>query len=176
MSHIVIAPFSNSDIRDWPAGHYGALIGLLLAAWDGAIHIVGAPNQSIRAREIVRLFDPTRVINHVGRAPWQDTMHLIRSASCVIGNNSGVAHVAAFEDVPTICLFSGAHQRWEWRPIGERVVTVSRAIACAPCYLHHAAHCPNGLACLDQIAPQTVLETILNCIGKAPMERFADVA
>jgi ADP-heptose:LPS heptosyltransferase len=176
MSHIVIAPFSNSDIRDWPAGHFGALIAMLVAKWDGVVRIAGAPAQAVRAREIVRPFDPARVINDCGHRTWEETVDLIRSAACVVGNNSGIAHLAAFEGVPTVCVFGGAHQRLEWRPIGSQVVTLSRALACSPCHFHHAAHCPYGLACLEQITPDTVFDAVLRLIDRIPGEVFADVA
>jgi ADP-heptose:LPS heptosyltransferase len=176
MPHIVVAPFSNSDIRDWPAPHFRALIALLVARWDGAIHVIGAPDQRIRAGEIVRPFDPRRVVNDCGRTPWAETMERIRSAACVVGNNSGIAHLAAFAGVPTLCIFSGAHQRLEWRPIGGNVVTLSRAIVCSPCHLHHAVDCPYGLACLDQIRPETVFEAVERLLDAVPTESFADVA
>jgi len=176
MNHIVVAPFSNSDIRDWPAAHFRTLIGRLVADRDETVHVVGAPEQAIRAREIVRPFDARRVINDCGRIAWSATRDLIRSAACVVGNNSGIAHLAAFEGVPTVCVFSGSHQRLEWRPIGEQVITLSRAIACSPCHFHHAADCPYGLACLDQITPDTVFDAVSRLIDRAPGELFADVA
>ncbi|MET0184975.1 MAG: glycosyltransferase family 9 protein [Achromobacter sp.] len=176
IGHIVIAPFSNSDIRDWPATHYRALIDGLLDAWSGTIHVVGAPGQAIRAREITRSFDATRVFCDGGRLSWPEVVALIRSAACVIGNNSGIPHLAAFEGVPTVCVFGGAHQRLEWRPLGGHVVTLSRAIACSPCHLHYAAACPYGLACLEQIRPETVLDTVLRMIDHLPAETFADTA
>lgn len=176
MSHIVIAPFSNSDIRDWPAAHFGALIARFVARRRETVHVVGAPGQAMRAREIVRPFDSSRVVNDCGRLRWEDTVALVRSAACVIGNNSGIAHLAAFEGVPTLCIFGGAHQRLEWRPLGDRVVTLSRAIACSPCQLHHAAHCPYGLACLEQISPDTAFDTAVRLIDHVSLEQFADVA
>jgi len=176
MNHIIVAPFSNSDIRDWPARHFQALIGRLVAERDEVIRVVGAPGQAIRARDIVRPFDANRVVNDCGRTPWPATLDLIRSATCVVGNNSGIAHLAAFHGVPTVCVFSGSHQRLEWRPIGSQVITLSRAIACSPCHLHHAAHCPYGLACLDQITPDSVFDAVTRLIDRVPGEMLADVA
>lgn len=169
MKPIVIAPFANSDIRDWPLGHFQALVRLLVEARPEPIHVVGAPGQAIRARDLVRPFDPERVVNDCGRLAWPALEALIRDAGCVIGNNSGIAHLAAFAGVPTICIFGGAHQRGEWRPIGDNVVTLSRALACAPCGLHNAASCPFGVACLDQIAPEKVAETALLLLERRPV-------
>jgi len=124
----------------------------------------------------VRPFDSGRVINDCGRIAWDVTMERIRSAACVIGNNSGIAHLAAFAGVPTVCIFGGAHQRLEWRPIGDNVVTLSRAIVCSPCHFHHARDCPYGLACLDQISPETVFGTVARLLNATSPESFADVA
>ena len=43
MSAIVISPFSNSDIRDWPLEHYVSLIRILLQRWPGTglIRVIG---------------------------------------------------------------------------------------------------------------------------------------
>ena len=40
MSPIVVAPFSNSDIRDWPEGHFSRLIGLAQAFFGLLMDIV----------------------------------------------------------------------------------------------------------------------------------------
>ena len=158
MKPIVVAPFSNSDIRDWPLGHFQDLIAKLIEARPERVHVVGAPGQAIRARDLVRSFDSTRVVNDCGRLDWQALTRLVRGAGCVIGNNSGIAHLAAFSGVPTLCIFGGAHQRDEWKPIGPKVTVLSRALACSPCGLHAAWACPYGVACLDQINPAIVLQ------------------
>ena len=51
MNDIIVTPFSNSAIRDWPAAHVSELIGLLLkeSAVTGCIRVVGAPNQRLGA-------------------------------------------------------------------------------------------------------------------------------
>ena len=166
MKPIVIAPFSHSDIRDWPADHYGALIGLLLRRWSGPVRIVGSPGQAIRAAALVRPYDAGRVINDCGAMPWPDVVGQVRRAACVIGNNSGIVHLAGHFGVPAVCIFSGAHQRAEWRPAGDRTVTLTRTLACAPCHLHVAVACPYDIACLRQIAPEEVAETVLTLIDR----------
>jgi len=123
----------------------------------------------MRARDLVRSFDPARIVNDCGRLAWPALEALVRRAGCVIGNNSGMAHLAAFAGVPTICIFGGAHRRGEWRPIGPKVAVLSRALACSPCGFHTAAACPFGVACLDQIDPATVLQVACGLLaGRTP--------
>lgn len=164
MSEIVVAPFSNGDIRDWLAAHFKALIARLIERVDTPIRVVGARSQATRAASIVRPYDSQRVISDCGR-PWADVMASIRTASCVIGNNSGITHASAWLGVPTICIFGGSHERVEWRPMGLTARTISRAIGCAPCYLHRARDCPYGKACLHQIDPDLVADAVIATIS-----------
>jgi ADP-heptose:LPS heptosyltransferase len=173
MKPIVVAPFSNSDIRDWPLDHFRDLIGKLIEVRPETVHVIGAPGQVIRARELVRPFDSARVVNDCGRLEWGTMTGLVRGAGCVIGNNSGIAHLAAFSGVPTICIFGAAHQRSEWRPIGPNVIILSRSLACSPCGFHTAAACPFGVACLDQIDPDTVFNVVQQSLTRLPVKAEA---
>ena len=165
VSSIVIAPFSNSDIRDWPAEHFTSLIGYLVTRWTGLVRVIGTSSQRLRANEIVRDFDPLRVVNECGRLPWAEVVRELRAATCVIGNNSGIAHLAGSYGVPTVCVFGGSHQRLEWRPMGAKLVLISRSIGCSPCGLDHGGSCPYNKACLNQIEPATVADVVLELIG-----------
>ncbi len=170
MSAIVIAPYSNSAIRDWPSDHFATLIGLLLARWndrDGLIRVVGTAGQRLRANAIVRSYPADRVRNDCGRLSWPAVVAELRRASCVIGNNSGIAHLAGSFGVPTVCIFGGSHQRLEWRPLGFNVTLLSRSIGCSPCHLDHGARCGYGLACLTGISPDEVADATLAAIARA---------
>ena len=158
MSDIVIAPFSNSDIRDWPVTHNAVLVGLLLEGLDPAarIRVIGTANQKLRGCEIVRYHPVDRVVNDCGRFSWPEVIALLRGARCIISNNSGVGHLGGAFGVPTVCIFGGSHQRHEWRPLGASVMLVSRAIGCSPCQLDHGSLSPYDKACLREIAPETV--------------------
>lgn len=180
MADLIIAPFSNSAIRDWPTGHFSALVGLLAdAPGIDRIRVVGTANQRLRGNEIVRAHPATRVVNECGRLDWETVVAAIRRAACVIGNNSGVPHVAACHGVPTVCIFGGSHARQEWRPRGPNVVVVSRAIACSPCQLDHRNASPYGKACLRLIAPADVrraVDLVMARGGARTAERIAEGA
>jgi ADP-heptose:LPS heptosyltransferase len=169
MNHIIVAPFSNSVIRDWPPSHVAELIGLLLeeSAIDGCIRVVGAPGQRLRACEIVRCHPADRVVNECGRMSWPDVLSALRNAACVVGNNSGIAHASGAFGTPTVCVFGGSHQRLEWRPRGQHVVVVSRAIGCSPCHLDHGHLSPFGKACLREITPAVVRDAMLAIMKRA---------
>ena len=167
MKPIVIAPFSNGDIRDWQSAHFSRLIGLLLPRWNGPIRVIGTRSQATRAAAIVRPHDAARVVSDCGRLAWEEVVALVRGAACVVGNNSGVTHISAWLGVPTVCVFGGSHRRDEWHPKGRAARTVSSVIGCAPCHLHRAADCPFGKACLDRIEPDVVADILFEAMDDA---------
>lgn len=173
MNDIIVAPFSNSAIRDWPAGHFSNLIALLLEGMTASarIRVVGAPGQRLGGCEIVRSHPADRVVNECGRLAWPAVLRMLQGAGCVIGNNSGIAHVSASFGTPTVCVFGGSHQRLEWRPRGANVVVLSRAIGCSPCHLDHGHLSPYAKACLYDISPSVVCDAALSVMARADPAR-----
>ncbi|MGN7997978.1 glycosyltransferase family 9 protein [Sphingomonas sp. 22176] len=167
MREVILSPFSNSYVRDWPVDYYRILLEKLLAVAPSDIlfRVIGTQAQALRARDIVRPLDAGRVFNDCGCHTWDVVASAIGRAACVIGNNSGVAHLAAQRGVPTICIFGGSHQRQEWRPVGRHVTIVSRAIWCSPCHLDRSSQCRFDKACLRGIDPEDVASAVLQTMA-----------
>jgi len=169
MSEVIVAPFSNSAIRDWPATHFADLVGLMLEGPDAPerIRVVGTANQRLGANDIVRRHPADRVTNECGRMDWGSVLRAISVARCLVGNNSGLAHVAGYLGVPTVCIFGGSHQRAEWRPKGRNVVVLSRAVGCSPCQLDHGQSSYYNKACLRDISAGEVHAAALLVMQRA---------
>ncbi len=167
MSEIILSPFSNNALRDWPLGHYAGLARLLLDRTDPActIAIIGTRGHRAAAAGIVRDLPTERAINLCGRIAWTDVIARVRRAACVVGNNSGVVHLSRHFGVRTVCVFGGSHQRTEWGPLGPSAITVSREIACSPCQRNHIWECPYGVACLRDIDPAQVADAVMAALA-----------
>jgi ADP-heptose:LPS heptosyltransferase len=168
MSEIIVAPFSNNAIRDWPAAGFARAIGLLLERLPASIRIVvvGTRGQRSAVNEIVRAFPVRRVVNAAGQ-PWNAVVERVRHAACVIGNNSGISHLSRWLGVPTVCVFGGSHQRTEWGPLGPNAIIVSRVIGCSPCQFNRIEECPYDVACLRQIEPERVVAAAIQVMAEA---------
>lgn len=166
MSGLVIAPFSNSGIRDWPGSHYARLIALLIERFPDPVRVVGTAGQRLRANEIVRTLPGSRVLNQCGRFTWDELVATIRRARCLVANNSGLSHLGGHLGVPTVSVFAGTHNRREWGALGGSVVIVSRAIGCSPCQLDHGRVSPYNKACLREIAPETVADAVAAAVAR----------
>jgi hypothetical protein len=154
---VVVSPFANERVREWPIAHYRRFIERVLCEHRIPVAIVGTRAQRARADELVRGFPYPAVVNACGRLSWHELVRLVDAAPYVVANNSGIAHLAAARGRWTLCIFSGSHSWVEWMPRGPRVVVVTRVTACAPCALG-GDRCPNGLACMTDLAPDAAFD------------------
>jgi ADP-heptose:LPS heptosyltransferase len=157
LPYIVIAPFSNEQLRDWPAPHFAALIGRCVTDLQIVVKVVGTIQQREAANGIVRGFPSHRVENTCGLMSWRELVDVIAQAQVVVGNNSGVVHASAKANVPTICIFGGSHAASEWMPRGPCVFLVTKHTACSPCA---RSSCVHGKRCLHEITPDAVFDLI----------------
>ncbi len=157
---LVVAPQSNDPLRDWPLPHFAQLARLCLDRFDAEISYIGIRAQRVAVNQIVRGFPSDRVRNLCGAMAWADTAELIRTADCVVANNSGIAHLAAGIGVPTVCVFGASHNPYEWMARGPFVTTLHKRTGCAPCASGQLPDCPFDKRCLREIAPETVFEAV----------------
>jgi ADP-heptose:LPS heptosyltransferase len=168
---IVVAPLSNSTVRDWPLDRYTNLIGMLLAKVECYVVLVGARDQSTSLNHICDQHDgEPRLVNLGGRIDWAELAGVVRRADLVIANNSGVAHLAAACGRPTLAIYSGSHQPQEWGPRGESVRTVTAAVPCSPCGYERLELCPHDHRCMKLIEPETIFRHAVTMLSPRPVE------
>jgi ADP-heptose:LPS heptosyltransferase len=159
---VVIAPASNSTLRDWPPARYAALMQLLLDRTEARLALVGAPDQHGLLAGIAAEATPrARVENLAGSLSWPDLPALLAHADLVICNNSGVAHLAASAGTRLLAIYSASHQIEEWGPRGPRAHVLTAEICCAPCGHDILSQCLHGHACMEAITPERVLRESL---------------
>jgi ADP-heptose:LPS heptosyltransferase/GT2 family glycosyltransferase len=161
-----VHPGSGNVLRQWPAEHFGALIDLILDAFDVHVALIGAPNEAAVAAAVLENTRATdRIWSLVGLTTLGEAPMLMRSLQMFVGNNSGPHHIAAALGVPTVGVHSGVVSAREWGPLGPMAAAVQREMSCSPCYYALPSECPRGLACLHGLRPGDVFrlcEQVLN--------------
>jgi hypothetical protein len=164
---VVVAPISNSTVRDWPLERYMTLIGLLMARLECRVVLVGAAGQRSRLSHICQHYGgDRRLVNLGGQTDWAGLAAVLRRADLVIANNSGVAHLAAACGRPTLAIYSGSHQPQEWGPRGDSVRAVTAAVSCSPCGYESLELCPHDHLCMKLVEPELVLEHAVEMLAK----------
>jgi heptosyltransferase-1 len=114
--------------KEWPVAHWIAL-GKILNARDLAVLVPwGSDAERTRAVEIVAALPNARVAD---RQPIDQMARTIASATCVIGGDTGLVHLAAGFGVPLVAIFSGSDPALT-RPIGAGPIEVVGAKGAMP--------------------------------------------
>jgi ADP-heptose:LPS heptosyltransferase/glycosyltransferase involved in cell wall biosynthesis len=154
---IVLAPISNSRLRDWGLHNYARLVALLLKRQDCAVILVGSPTQQdLLARIAAEHAAEGMIINLAGRTNWLQTVAVIRQADLVISNNSGIGHVAAACGTATLAIYSASHEPQEWGPRGNRVRAMMALVPCSRCSYEKLEMCQYDHRCMRLITPEAV--------------------
>lgn len=103
------------------------------------------------------------------RAPLDRLAEVIGSAKAVIGCDTGLTHLAAALDRPTIALFLST--RPELTGVaGRHAVVLEATTPCAPCRKRDCPLVPAGTVqpCVDSLSPSRVLDSLHALLGAAP--------
>jgi len=145
---VLLHPGAGSLEKRWPLTHVRALFGRLQNIGMDSVIILG-PAEWDLAPLISDDWDsaPIRRISDLDLL-----MDTLEGAGGLIGNDSGVSHLSAWMEVPTVACF-GPTDPICWRPLGPRVEIVQ------PSRRHNDADFPGDLS---RISPEQVLEAWLN--------------
>jgi ADP-heptose:LPS heptosyltransferase len=156
---IAVAPFSNKELRDWPAAHYAVLIRMLIERLDCSVMLLGSAEQVGQLDRLVADIRGGKRVRHLGgQTAWSDLPDMLRQMDLVICNNSGIAHLAAAVGVMTLAIYSGSHQPQEWGPRGESSRAMMAVVPCSPCGYDRLVECREGYRCMHGLAPETVFD------------------
>ena len=163
---MVMAALSNDPLRDWPLEHYRELSQHCVERLDAVVSFIGIREQRSRISQLLRPLSPERYVNLCGTSSWAQTGHLLRSADCVVANNSGIAHLAAGLGASTVCVFGASHNPYEWMARGPHVTVLFKRTGCSPCAAGKLADCPFEKRCLTEITPDFVFSAVERAIER----------
>ncbi len=152
---VVLHPGAGSARKRWPAERFAALAERL-AARGYAVAVTCGPSDEEAVSHVRRHLREARVDILDGLA-LEDLAAVLARARLVVGNDSGVTHLAALAGAPTLALF-GPFDPAYWAPIGPRVVALDAGTACS-----HRSDPRDGCRRCD-LLPTLRLETVWKAI------------
>ena len=131
-SIIGINPAAGWSTRQWPLSHYIRLIDRLAELPDTRFIIFGSADEHDRALEIASAARPPVTIA-AGKTTIRQAARLISACSAFVTNDSGLMHVAAIQDVPTVAIFGPTNPAYHG-PCREGNIALYKGVDCSPCY------------------------------------------
>lgn len=167
---ILIQAFSRFAQKNWLDEYWIELIRFLSNEIGAQIFFVGAEKdvkcyQNILDNITDNLEYPP--INMCGKISIAETMSLVKNMDMVIGIDSGVIHMAAALDIPSI-LLHGPTSLVRWKPRSDKCIVLSRHFSCSPCCLQSGStkYCKNKVSdCMEYLTPDMVINVLSDKFG-----------
>ena len=125
------------------------------SADDNKFVIIGEKRDAGNAQKIIAQVGEDRVISFCGKHTLRESIALISRCRAVIAADSGLGHIAADLDIPTISLF-GAGEPEKTRPLGDLTQVVTANVNCSPCGDNICGNTLEPMICLDTISSTQV--------------------
>lgn len=158
LRHVVLHLTSSNTAKQWPEKHAKALLEWLLSKKDCHVHCLGAASdkalyEALQSETLSAYRNRMHI--HCGAFSLLESMAFLKQMKLVVGVDSGTLHMASAVGVPVVALFGPMNDR-KWGPIGARIV--QEPLACRPCELKKP--CRHDFACMKNLRPEAVIETI----------------
>lgn len=142
----------------WPVTKYAALARQLCSDPDVLIIVFGTGADQAAAKQIAdAASDQTRVIDLTGQTTLGQAMAAIHLCNVFVTNDSGLMHVSAALQVPTVAIF-GSTDHIATAPFSENASIVRIDLDCSPCL---KTHCPKKhFRCMEEIQVEDVADAV----------------
>lgn len=153
--YVVLAPVASFASKRWPMEHFMELAKKFLQATTQMELVIVAGPQDTHCAQFESLANP-RLINLQGKTKLKESAAWIEGAKLVVGNDSGMNHIAEAAGVPVITLFGPTHEAFGFTPHLKKSVALSKDLWCRPCSTTGARDCFRSHQCMTEITPDEV--------------------
>lgn len=163
--YIVIAPVASFTSKRWPMKSFIELAKQLLEDSqfkEYAITLVAGPTDEYADdfNSVVELF-PNRAINLKGKTTLAESSSVIRHSELLIGNDTGMGHIAESFGVPIISIFGPTSESFGFKPHMKSSQSLSTDLWCRPCSTTGKKKCFRSKQfCMENVTIDSVYKTI----------------
>ncbi|HWK87592.1 MAG TPA: glycosyltransferase family 9 protein [Xanthobacteraceae bacterium] len=164
--YIVFSLSAGAPIRRWPNYKVKELCARIISATDYTLLLVGGPDEAIDVDEIIDTLPPNRCVNLVGHLSILELAPVLAKAALFIGYDTGITHLAAQLNTPTLAIYAAVSDPTVWTPRGEKVAVLRvTGLPCSPCYLRKANECKFKVKCLSLISVDAVFDLAIKILS-----------
>ena len=147
--------------KQWPK-EYFSTTARDLGEHNFSVIILGSKKDESIGKHIEK-HGGKNVKNLCGATSLKEAMRIISFSNLVITNDSGLMHISAAYDTPTIAIFGSSSTAFT-PPLSEKAIVLEETMSCRPCFRRT---CPLGHTdCLNKIRPNLVSEKAIALIDK----------
>ncbi|MFC1868975.1 lipopolysaccharide heptosyltransferase II [Thermodesulfobacteriota bacterium] len=137
--------------KRWPPERFAAIGNWAQERWMAKVVVTGSAGEQEICEKLAGFMKHT-ALNLCGRTDLRQAMGLIKRCQFFVTNDSGLMHVAAALNVPTVAIF-GSTDHLATGPLSRTSRIVRHNVECAPCL---KPECPTDFKCMLEIKPDEV--------------------
>jgi len=159
-----LIPVASSWNKRWP--HFAELGRRLTKRFGGTCLLFGGPDDAGFCGSIAAEIGPGAISFADGR-DLLDAAVFLRRCAVVVGNDTGLTHLATAVGTPTVALFGPTTRQLGYFPRGAQTRVLELEMDCRPCTKNGLERCPRrrDLACLAEITVGDVMEACWTLTG-----------
>ena len=156
---IALFPGASHPSRRWGKDRY-LEVARFLVGMGLKVAVVGGPGEKEEGEYVASALSPGRVADATGARSLRETMEILGHCKALVTADSGIMHLAALMELPTLSLF-GPGIVEKWAPRGEKDLVVKLDLSCSPCTRFGTVPpCPRDFACMRDLTPDMVIEAL----------------
>jgi ADP-heptose:LPS heptosyltransferase len=162
---LVLNPAGHFANRNWPLDNYVEFVRLWSAYHPQTQYLIMGVPEAIGDKALYLQEQlGESLINLVGQTTAVEAFSILRRATLVLSEDSGLMHMSWINGRPTIGLLGSSRSYWS-RPVGEYSVSLdSSDLECGDCYEPVCKY--DDVRCLTRYTPQFVFDTAKQLVEK----------
>lgn len=153
--YVLFSVGSRGEHKIWPKEYFTKLINMMFEKFGIIPVFVGMQEEEKIVEDITQGLNCSYA-NFVGKTSLRDACAIINNCCLTISNDSGLAHISAALDKPTIIIFGPTNPKWFY-PYNKKSGFVFKNYKCSPCGIK--TNCKD-YKCMQDIKPEEVFEYI----------------
>ncbi len=158
--YVVIFPGASIPERRWGAERFGKVTERLNRMGFPVV-VVGGKMDGPEGERIIAGRDG---LNLAGRTTLLETAAIIEKSALLLSGDSGILHIGAGLDKPTVSLFGPGIEK-KWAPKGDRHIVINKNLPCSPCTeFGYTKKCLLNARCMTEITVNDVVIAVENLL------------
>ncbi len=150
--YVVIHPGASEEKKQWYVQYFAKVSEFIGKKYENyTIYLTGIEKE----RKLEKYF--SNVISLIGKTNLQQLIYVIKNASLLITNDTGIIHIAAVYKIPIIEISTGEILYTETSPYSEGNFIFQSEVECSPCSFR--IQCPKHI-CKEKILPDYIYPAI----------------
>lgn len=164
---VVVHRYAADHYKTWPLAQARQFLEAAIRLYpDICFVLTGSPKEQHETKAVAESFSSDRVVCAAGIFDIAGTAGLIAHAKAVVAPDTGLLHLAAALNIPTVGLFSPTQPAFVGpRASTARSIPLTRPVTCTPCTQKSCPH--NPALCMAQFSGVDVLSALTDILSSS---------